>query len=140
MTTLVQKLLARPCFTVSSSSTVGEVVNEFSKHNIGDVPVVNNQQKLEGIISERDIVRRLAQSEKISELCAADLMTRNVISVSTSATSSDLMKIMTEKKCRHLPIVSEGKLAGMVSIGDVVKRLFDKYETEAEQMRSFINS
>ena len=140
MTTLVQKLLARPCFTVSPGATVGEVVNEFSKHNIGAVPVVNNQQKLEGIISERDIVRRLAQSEKIVELCVADLMTRNVISVSTSATSSDLMKIMTENKCRHLPVLSDDKVVGMVSIGDVVKRLFEKYETEAEQMRSFINS
>jgi len=140
MSTLIQKLLHRPCFTVSSSATAEEIISLLSKHNIGAVPVVTNQQELEGIISERDIVRKLVQSEDINKLCALDLMTRDVISVSTNATSSDLMKIMTEQKCRHLPILSKGKLVGMVSIGDVVKRLFDKYETEAAHMRSFINS
>ena len=76
----------------------------------------------------------------MNELTASDLMTSDVISVGTDATSADLMKIMTERKCRHLPIVSEGRLVGMVSIGDVVKRLLDKYQSEVEQMRSFINS
>ena len=140
MTPFIRKLLARPCFTVPAGATMDEVIHLLAKHNIGAVVVVGRDQKLQGIISERDIVRRLNQSGNINELSASDLMTRDVISVGTGATSSDLMKIMTEKKCRHLPIVSEGRLVGMVSIGDVVKRLLDKYQTEVEQMRSFINS
>ena len=140
MTPFIQKLLARPCFTVSSSATVDDVIHLLSRHNIGAVIVVSKKQELEGIISERDIVRRLNQSGNIGDLNASDLMTKDVISVNTSATSADLMKIMTENKCRHLPILSDGKLVGMVSIGDVVKRMFDKYHSEVEQMRSFINS
>ena len=67
-------------------------------------------------------------------------MTKDVISVTTNVTSSDLMQVMTENKCRHFPIVRGSRLVGMVSIGDVVKRLLEKYNAEVEQMRSFINS
>ena len=119
---------------------MGDVIDMLFKHNIGAVVVVNNANEVAGILSERDIVRRLASNEDIRGLATAELMTRNVVSASTDVTSSELMQIMTEHRCRHVPILSEGRLAGMVSIGDVVKRLFDKYETEAAQMRIFINS
>ena len=140
MTPFIQKLIERPCFTVSTESSVGDVVDVLFKHNIGAVVVVNAAGDVEGIISERDIVRRLGSVEDVRSLATSELMTRNVICISTNATSSELMKIMTEHKCRHVPILNEGQLAGMVSIGDVVKRLFEKLETEAEQMRIFINS
>ena len=140
ITPFIQKLLARPCITVTAGATSDEVIRLLAKHNIGAVVVVTRTQRLAGIISERDIVRRLDQSVHISDLSASDLMTGDVISVGTDVTSADLMKIMTENKCRHLPILSEGKLVGMVSIGDVVKRLLEKYQSEVEQMRSFINS
>jgi len=140
MTPFIQKLLARPCFTVTPGATVDEVIHLLAKHNIGAVIVASRTRELEGIISERDIVRRLKQSGNLSDLTASELMTSDVISVGTGVTSADLMKIMTENKCRHLPILAEGRLVGMVSIGDVVKRLLEKYQSEVEQMRSFINS
>ena len=140
MTPFIERLIQRPCFTVSAESSVGDVIDVLFKHNIGAAVVVNAANEVEGIISERDIVRKMGSSSEIRGLATIELMTRNVVSVSTEVTSSELMKIMTEHKCRHVPILQAGKLAGMVSIGDVVKRLFDKYEAEAEQMRTFINS
>jgi len=125
---------------VAAGATVDEVIHLLAKHNIGAVIVVSRTRELEGIISERDIVRRLKQSGNLSDLTASELMTSDVISVGAGVTSADLMKIMTENKCRHLPILAEGRLVGMVSIGDVVKRLLEKYQSEVEQMRSFINS
>ena len=73
-------------------------------------------------------------------MLASDIMTKEVVSVTTAASSSGLMKLMTEKRLRHLPIVSNDRLIGIVSIGDVVKRLLEKHECEVGQMRSFINA
>ena len=102
--------------------------------------MTSDENAVEGIISERDIVRQLAESKFIDDLIASDIMTKDVVTVTPSVSSADLMKIMTEQKFRHLPITSKGELVGVVSIGDVVKRMLEKYEAEAEQMRSFINS
>ena len=82
----------------------------------------------------------MAKSKSIDGLIASDIMTKDVVTVTPSVSSSELMQIMTENKFRHLPIISKGELVGVVSIGDVVKRMLEKYEAEAEQMRSFINA
>ena len=140
MTAFVQSLTKRKCLTVLATTSLEEVVSVLARNSIGALVVVSKNGKIEGIVSERDIVRRLSWSVTINDLTASDVMTKDVISVTTNVTSSDLMQVMTENKCRHLPIVSGSRLVGMVSIGDVVKRLLEKYNTEVEQMRSFINS
>ena len=140
MTAFVQSLTKRKCLTVLATTSLEEVVRALARNSIGALVVVSKNGKIEGIVSERDIVRRLSWSVTINDLTASDVMTKDVISVTTNVTSSDLMQVMTENKCRHLPIVSGSRLVGMVSIGDVVKRLLEKYNTEVEQMRSFINS
>ena len=142
MTAFIKSLIQRPCFTVNSNSTVVEAVEVLSRYNIGAVLVlvVDETKSIKGIISEQDIARRLASHKSINGLLASDIMTKNVISVTTNVSSSDIMKLMTENKCRHLPIVSNGQLLGVVSIGDVVKRLLEKYDQELEQMRTFINA
>jgi CBS domain-containing protein len=140
MTAFVQSLTKRKCLTVLATTSLEEVVRVLARNSIGALVVVSKNGKIEGIVSERDIVRRLSWSITINDLTASDVMTKDVISVTTNVTSSDLMQVMTENKCRHLPIVSGSRLVGMVSIGDVVKRLLEKYNTEVEQMRSFINS
>ena len=142
MTAFIKSLIQRPCFTVNSNSTVVEAVEVLSRYNIGAVLVlvVDETKSIKGIISERDIARRLASHQSINGFLASDIMTKNVISVTTNVSSSDIMKLMTENKCRHLPIVSNGQLLGVVSIGDVVKRLLEKYDQELEQMRTFINA
>ena len=140
MTAFVQSLTKRKCLTVLATTSLEEVVRILGRNSIGALVVVSKNGKIEGIVSERDIVRRLSWSVTINDLTASDVMTKDVISVTTNVTSSDLMQVMTENKCRHLPIVSGSRLIGMVSIGDVVKRLLEKYNAEVEQMRSFINS
>ena len=140
MTAFVQSLTKRKCLTVLATTSLEEVVRVLARNSIGALVVVSKNGKIEGIVSERDIVRRLSWSVTINDLTASDVMTKDVISVTTNVTSSDLMQVMTENKCRHLPIVRGNRLVGMVSIGDVVKRLLEKYNTEVEQMRSFINS
>ena len=140
MTAFVQSLTKRKCLTVFATTSLEEVVRILARNSIGALVVVSKNGKIEGIVSERDIVRRLSWSVTINDLTASDVMTKDVISVTTNVTSSDLMQVMTENKCRHLPIVRGDRLVGMVSIGDVVKRLLEKYNVEVEQMRSFINS
>ena len=140
MTAFVQSLTKRKCLTVFATTSLEEVVRILGRNSIGALVVVSKNGKIEGIVSERDIVRRLSWSVTINDLTASDVMTKDVISVTTNVTSSDLMQVMTENKCRHLPIVRGNRLVGMVSIGDVVKRLLEKYNAEVEQMRSFINS
>ena len=140
MTPFVQSLTKRKCLTVFATTSLQEVVNVLANNSIGALVVVSKNGAIEGIVSERDIVRRLSWSGSIQNLTASDVMTKDVLSVTTNVTSSDLMQVMTENKCRHLPIVSGSRLVGMVSIGDVVKRLLEKYNAEVEQMRSFINS
>ena len=140
MTPFLKSLINRSCFTVRANSSISQVIGKFCQHNIGAVVVTSDENAVEGIISERDIVRQLAESKSIDDLIASDIMTKDVVTVTPSVSSADLMKIMTEKKFRHLPITSKGELVGVVSIGDVVKRMLEKYEAEAEQMRSFINS
>ena len=140
MTAFVQSLTKRKCLTVLATTSLEEVVRVLARNSIGALVVVSKNGKIEGIVSERDIVRRLSWSVTINDLTASDVMTKDVISVTTNVTSSDLMQVMTENKCRHLPIVKGSRLIGMVSIGDVVKRLLEKYNAEVEQMRSFINS
>ena len=140
VTPFMTSLIKRPCLTVRGSSTLTKVIEVLSQNNIGAVLVSDKSGTVDGIISERDIVRRLIISQSLDGLLASDITTKEVVSVTTAASSSDLMKLMTEKKLRHLPIVSNDRLIGIVSIGDVVKRLLDKYECEVEQMRSFINA
>ena len=140
MTPFFKSLTKRPCFTVSANSPISNVIEELSQNNIGAVVVTSEENAVQGIISERDIVRHLAKSTSINGLIASDIMTKDVVTVTPSVSSSKLMQIMTENKFRHLPIISKGELVGVVSIGDVVKRMLEKYEAEAEQMRSFINA
>lgn len=140
MTPFMKSLIKRPCYTVSSGSTLVKVIEILSQHNIGAVLISDGSNTVDGIISERDIVRRLTINQSLEGLLASDVMTKEVVCVTTATSSSDLMKLMTEKKLRHLPIVSNDRLIGIVSIGDVVKRLLEKYECEVELMRSFINA
>ena len=141
MKPFIKKLLKRGCITVSSEEKIKEVAALLAKNLIGAVPVTNKNEEVIGIVSERDIVRNLNNcvvditSEKV-----ATIMTKSVISAPKTVSSSDLMEIMTENKIRHVVIMEGKALLGIVSIGDIVKRLIEKLEGEAEQLRFFINS
>ena len=140
MTPFISKILYRDCITVQHDETLRSVATTLKNNKIGAVPVLDGSGALVGILSERDLVQSLPQKIDLDTHLAADLMTTDLIVTSPEVSSSDLMKLMTDYKIRHIPIISEDGFLGIVSIGDVVKRLLEKLEQETEQLRMFINS
>lgn len=127
--------------TASPKDTVQAIVDLLAKHRIGAVVVVDAQGGIAGIVSERDVVRAMAgNSASVTAKPAADIMTAKVQTCSPADTEADLMALMTEHRVRHLPVVSDGSLIGMISIGDVVKNRMQMMELEAEQMKTYIAS
>jgi CBS domain-containing protein len=111
----------------------------LSQHRIGAVLVTDATDKMMGIISERDIVRGLAgHGADVANLTVSDLMTRDVRSCAPGDTIADIMAVMTTHRIRHLPVLEDGKLAGIVSIGDVVKYRLDEAKLEVESMRDYV--
>lgn len=128
-------------FTVAAKDSVQSIVDSLAKHRIGAVVVVNGSGQIAGIVSERDVVRAMAgNGSAVMSKTAADIMTAKVRTCSPSDTEAGLMALMTEHRIRHLPVVVNGKLAGMISIGDVVKFRMEMMEMEAEQMKTYIAS
>ena len=127
--------------TVAGSQTVRDAVQVLGARNIGAVIVTDADGHCCGILSERDIVRQLAATgtpETYLDRPVTDCMTADVHSCSPAAVLDEVLGMMTERRIRHLPVVSDGELVGIISIGDVVKLKIDTTEQEAEQMRSYI--
>jgi CBS domain-containing protein len=130
----------RTVTTVASGSTIAAAVDLLNRNKIGAVVVVDDG-KVVGILSERDVVRHLGRDwAALASRPVSDVMTRNVVSVSRFATVADVMERMTEKRIRHMPIVENGELVGIVSIGDVVKRKIEETEQEAIALKEYIAS
>ena len=139
---LVKKLSSRECFTVKEDDNVASVINILTRNNIGALPVLNSNKNLVGIVSERDIIQKISleKNNTFFNKKTKLLMTSPVISCGVETRSDELMMIMSKNKIRHIPIVKNNKLVGMVSIGDVVKRLIEKYQNETKLLREFISS
>ena len=141
MAYLVEKLADRGCITIADNASILVLAELLQQHNIGAVMAVAENEIPTGIVSERDIVRCLTNENTNKETTiVSEIMSKNFITCDLSTTSSKLMEIMTHHKIRHIPIVENKKLLGMVSIGDVVSRLIDIYGAENEQLRTYINS
>ena len=141
MTPFIAKLIERGCVTVNTNSALEKVVDMLVEWRIGTVVVVDDMDmQVLGILSERDIIRHLSDQKTLAGMVAQDLMTAEVITVDQQVTSSELMHMMTKNRIRHVPITKDNKLVGIVSIGDVVKRMLEKYERETELIKQFINS
>jgi CBS domain-containing protein len=126
--------------TVTSSTTIGEAAAVLNAKRIGAVVVLDNG-KVVGILSERDIVRHLGTDwSSLTNRPVADIMTKAVVTASRFATIADVMERMTEKRIRHMPVVDNGELGGIVSIGDVVKRKIEETEQEASALKEYIAS
>lgn len=124
--------------TIQPDSPVSLAVQLFNKHNIGSLMVVDADESLVGILSERDIVRCLSDYAFILDVPVQELMTPRVI---VGRPNDDLISIvhtMTEKRFRHLPIVDNGRIIGMISIGDVVKAQRDQYSGEITTLEAQI--
>lgn len=116
----------RNVVTVTPHQSVAEVVKVLVANRIGAVPVVNEDGLLLGIISERDIIRGMSeQADAVLALPAEQLMTRQVKTCSPEDQLVGIMQVMTSQRVRHLPVVQDGTLHGIISIGDVVKQRLD---------------
>jgi CBS domain-containing protein len=128
----------RDVVTVEPAASLADIVQILAEKRIGAVVVVE-RGAIRGIISERDIVRALAKhaGDALRKL-ATDCMTAKVVTCEPAETIHDVMQKMTTGRFRHLPVVEDGRLAGIVSIGDVVKRRIEDVEREADQIREYI--
>jgi len=125
--------------TARPNLPVVEIAKLLADAGIGAVVISVDNARVQGILSERDIVRAIAeQGDKALALPASDLMTRDVVTCGPADHVADLMGIMTEKRIRHLPVVSEGTLSGIISIGDVVRCRVQEIESEAEALRTYV--
>ena len=137
---LVTKLSNRPCFTLSESDTLTTASEKLQKYNIGAMPVLNEIDKsVIGIISERDLARYIYKDEFKSNLQVTKIMTKSIISCNLNTSVTELMEIISSHKFRHIIIIEEKKLLGIVSIGDVVNHIILQYKDENQQLRDFIN-
>ena len=140
MTPFIAKLIERSCVTTHADCPLDDLITILAERRIGTVVVVDLDQQVIGIVSERDIIRHLSTGGTTANTFAKNIMTSKVLTVENNVTSAQLMQLITEHHIRHVPITCDGKLVGIVSIGDVVKRLLEKYEQEAELIKQFINS
>lgn len=125
--------------TIGPEETVSAAVRELISRNIGALVVSGDGESVDGIISERDIVHALAaRGVDLLSLTVAEVMTRPVVTCDPEDSIEQLMAEMTNRRIRHFPVVQEGRLCGIVSIGDVVKNRLDEVEYEARSLRSFI--
>jgi len=122
--------------TVRPDASLASLVRRLREEQIGAVVVTEDGRSVLGIISERDVVRGLAEhGPRILEMAVSDLMTRTVFSCASDDTVKHLMSEMTRKRIRHLPVLADGALCGIVSIGDVVKNRLDELEMETNVLR-----
>jgi CBS domain-containing protein len=127
--------------TVAPQQTVAWVVKVLAQNRIGAVPVISEEGQLIGIISERDIIRGMSEhADAVLALAVDQLMTRGVKTCSPEDQLVDLMEVMTLQRIRHLPVIQNGALHGIVSIGDVVKQRLEEVQSEAEELRRYIRS
>ena len=125
--------------TVQGGSRVIEAVRLLSEHRIGAAIVVSADKGVAGIFSERDLAKAVAEhGASALDRPVRDLMTTNVRSCRPSDSIEHVMTMMTEGRFRHLPVIEQGKLLGIVSIGDVVKRRIDAAEMDVEALRQYI--
>jgi CBS domain-containing protein len=128
-------------YTIEPTATIDSAAKSLAEHGIGALVVTGAEGRTIGIISERDIVRALAaRGGATLETAVAELMTRKVITCSRHDKLVDLMQRMTEGKFRHFPVVEDGRLIGIVSIGDVVKSRLEQMEQESNALRDYIRS
>lgn len=131
--------------TVGADATVGELVATLAEHGVGALVVTGSgpgdDPGLAGIVSERDVVRGLVtQGAGLLNRSVAEIMTRSVTTCGPDDGVDDVMRLMTERRVRHVPVVDGGRLAGIVSIGDVVKARMDELTSERDHLSAYITT
>ena len=127
--------------SAKGDALLSDICSTLAKHKIGAIVVTDGSGKIDGIISERDIVRVLGKDGAGAlNLPVKNVMTKDVVTCNGNSSINEVMAKMTTGRFRHLPVVKDDELIGVVSIGDVVKHKIAQIELEAEQMRSYITT
>ncbi|HMA70485.1 MAG TPA: CBS domain-containing protein [Xanthobacteraceae bacterium] len=127
--------------TIEPTATLAEAVQILAQRRIGALLVTGADHRIVGIISERDIVRSLDEKgTAVLGVPVAEVMTRKVVTCGRNETIAEIMERMTGGKFRHVPVVEHGRLAGIVSIGDVVKARLSELENEQDALREYIRT
>ncbi|NHZ72108.1 MAG: CBS domain-containing protein [Aquificales bacterium] len=124
--------------TITPDKQIRQAITVLAEKNIGALVVVNEDQQPVGILSERDIIRQSAIDENVFSLTVADLMTKQVITGMPNDDAFSIAHTMTEKRFRHMPILEEGKLVGIVSLGDIMKAERNRYRGEIDTLETQI--
>jgi CBS domain-containing protein len=125
--------------TVPEESRLIDVLSLFFANRIGSLVVVDNHNVIEGIVAPNDVLKALHENPTtIAALSVGDVMTREVIAADPEETVDNLMSIMTEHRIRHIPIIEGGKLAGLVSLGDVVKAQLKDKHVEIHYLKDYL--
>ena len=133
MDTKIQTLLDRKgheVYSIQANQTVYEAITQMDAKNVGGLIVMDGEEVV-GIITERDYMRKVILRDRSSkETSVETIMSRNLVSITPERTIEDAMKLVTEKRCRHLPVFRDGQLDGILSIGDLVKATIANQEFE----------
>jgi CBS domain-containing protein len=125
--------------TVAPEASVRDLLGVLAEHNIGALVVSGDGVGVDGIVSERDVVRRLHDDERVLDARVDSIMSSPVRTCEGQNTVDELMVLMTERRFRHVPVVKDGSLVGIVSIGDVVKSRISELEFERDQLDSYVH-
>ena len=139
---IVEVLNAKPeggVLTISPEAGVRELIAMMAEHNVGALIVSSDGETIAGIVSERDVVRHLHSDGTVVNNTVAAIMTEVVETCAPDSTLDDLMEVMTNRRIRHVPVVEDGRLVGIVSIGDVVKHKMSQLQFERDQLDSYVH-
>jgi CBS domain-containing protein len=125
--------------TISPDAGVRDLLALLAEHNVGALIVSRDGSTVDGIVSERDVVRHLHHDGTVVNNTVGAIMTTTVETCPSDTLLDDLMKTMTERRVRHVPVVDDGRLVGIVSIGDVVKHRIDQLQFERDQLDSYVH-
>jgi CBS domain-containing protein len=126
--------------SVAPDTPIMEIVTTIASRRIGAVLVLDAAGQLAGIVSERDVVKAMAsKGTDVHTLAAADIMTSTVTTVTPQTTINHAMELMDKGYFRHLPVVDDGKLVGIISVRDVVRARIERTEEEAQNLRTYIH-
>ena len=125
--------------TVSPGATVRELIALLAEHNVGALVVSSDGTRVDGIVSERDVVRQMHSDPEVLAAPVETIMTRDVHTCTPDDSLDDMMSVMTERRIRHVPVCDGDQLVGIISIGDVVKHKLSQLEFERDQLDSYVH-
>ena len=130
---------SKDVITITPDATVRDLIQLLGQYNVGALIVSRDGSAVDGIVSERDVVRHLLDSDDILDGPVSAIMTVDVATAEPTTSLDEMRALMTERRIRHVPVVSDGRLTGIVSIGDVVKAAMDQLEFERDQLDSYVH-